>query len=161
MINIGFTGTRHGMSNSQSAAVGALLWTRRATNLVTTHHGCCVGADDEFHRMSRRIDAFIVGHPGPGWPNGPLCARVMCDFVEDPLLYMQRNRAIVAAASRAEEHDRAPGIMIAAPYEDTPQPRGGTWATIRMAIRALRAGKLQALHVVGRNGDLIDHTRWT
>jgi hypothetical protein len=159
-INIGFTGTRHGMSLSQFSTVQSMLRRHRLDGSITGHHGCCVGGDAEFHRLLRGIDAFIAGHPGPGYPNGPLCARVICDFVEDPLPYMQRNRSIVSATSRDEEHDRAPGIMIAAPYEDAPQIRGGTWATIRMALRALRTGKLQALNVVGRNGDLLNHARW-
>lgn len=61
-----------------------------------------------------------------------------------------RNAAIVAAAQ----------ILIAAPLQDEPQRRGGTWATIGVARRALRDGKLRALYVVGRDGQMLDHSRW-
>jgi hypothetical protein len=71
-LHIGFTGTRGGMSLSQFTAVETLLRQHRAASSIIGHHGCCVGADAEFHRLLRRIDAFIVGHPGQSWPNGPL-----------------------------------------------------------------------------------------
>ena len=59
---------------------------------------------------------------------------------------MRRNADIVAASR----------VMLAAPYEDTPQPRGGTWGTIAMARKALAAGKLDRLIVVGRDGRLLE-----
>ncbi len=51
-------------------------------------------------------------------------------------------------------------IMIAAPFENEPQKRGGTWATIGMARRALKAGTLGKLYVVGRGGELLRHEEW-
>lgn len=160
--HIGFTGTRHGMSTEQRDAVDAIV--AEMFGAVTAHHGLCVGADEEFQAITRVRGIDVIGHPGPDWPHGDLCARVVCLDVLDPLPHMKRNAAIVAASS----------IMIAAPHEPEPQPcggtwgtelarpptRGGTWATIGMARKALRAGKLQRLYVVGRNGQLMDHERW-
>lgn len=157
LLHIEFTGTRRGMTQSQLDVVVRLV---RDSGASYAHHGCCVGADQQFHIVARAAGIWIVGHPGPGWPNGPLCARVICDEVCESAPYGIRNRAIVDAASYSEENLRSHGVVIAAPYEDTPQPRGGTWSTILMALRALRAGKIKALHVVGRDGQLLDHTRW-
>lgn len=147
-MHIGFTGTRHGMSGRQFSRVTREV-ERLATGDVVAHHGLCVGADAEFHRLMRRFDgAEIDGHPGP---DGHLRAQdVLCDWVHDPAPYMARNADIVAASH----------VMIAAPYEDTPQPRGGTWATIKMARAALAAGKLRELIVVGRGGELLDQAAW-
>lgn len=155
MIHLGFTGTRHGLTDEQRLRVLLLVHDLAYGHALTAHHGLCVGADAEFHDMVRAVahavPAYaIIGHPGPDWPSGKLCAAVECDQLLAPLPHMKRNSAIVAASH----------VMIAAPFEDEPQPRGGTWATIGMARRALRQGKLRDLCVVGRGGELLDHARW-
>ena len=146
-LHLGFTGTRHGLSQHQGARVAALLDEHRPS---VAHHGCCVGADEDFHAICRERSIRVIGHPGPGWPCGPLCAYTICGETVEPTTYTRRNAAIVAASQ----------IMIAAPLESTPQKRGGTWMTIRMARRALKAGKLQALYVVGRGGALLEWEGW-
>ena len=150
--HIGFTGTRHGMAIGQRATVDRIVRDLVNGAPFTAHHGLCVGADEGFHRLVRQMPlSHIVGHPGPDWPRGNLCARVDdCDEVLDPMSYTRRNRAIVTASQ----------IMIAAPYEHDPWSRGGTWMTIRMARVAHRRGLLRELHVVGRDGQLLDHSRW-
>lgn len=164
-LHVGFTGTRHGMSEPQRRAVADRLTVLADIHRVpiVAHHGCCVGADEEFHEICRQPDirARIIGHPGPDWPDGELCARVLCDETRPPGAYMKRNAAIVTASR----------IMIAAPLQDDPirgalgtgrraAVWGGTWRTIGMARRALRAGKLRELYVVGRDGKLLDHGAW-
>lgn len=151
-LHIGITATRHGMSMLQLARVVVLAHDLTTGNPFTAHHGLCVGGDEEFHRIVRPLPlSHIVGHPGPDWPNGALCARITdCDEVLDPMPYAKRNRAMVNASQ----------VMIAAPYEPTPQPRGGTWMTIGMAQQALRRGLLRELYVVGRDGVLMDHGAW-
>lgn len=42
----------------------------------------------------------------------------------------------------------------------TRSTHGAQAVTIRMALRALRAGKLQALYVVGRDGALLEWEGW-
>ncbi len=153
-MHIGFTGTRYGMSELQIEEVCGLLDDTLTLHGFTAHHGLCVGADAQYHdicRSPRGGPVTIVGHPGPDWPDGKLCAHVLCDETRPPQSHMKRNAAIVGASQ----------IMIATPLQNEPQPRGGTWSTIRMALRALRTGKLRELHVVGRDGTLLDHTRWT
>jgi hypothetical protein len=151
-LHIGFTGTRFGMSEAQRSMVrhlveGLVLMRPTAYETVAAHHGMCVGADAEFHAICRALGASVIGHPGPP---GEWSADLICDEMLEPTNHMRRNAAIVAASS----------IMIAAPRENTPQPRGGTWATIGMARRELRRLKLGVLHVVDREGRLMDHKEW-
>jgi hypothetical protein len=146
--HIGFTGTRFGMSPAQLATVQALL-AESAPQGGTVHHGDCVGADAELHGLARAAGLRVVIHPGPA---DDVAHQAGCagDERREPMTHMRRNRAIVDAAA----------IMIAAPFEDEPQPRGGSWKTIEMARKALRRGSLQALYVVGRAGGVLDPTTW-
>ena len=122
MIHIGFTGTRHGMTLEQCMSLGELCdsaWFWRQP--VVIHHGDCIGADAEFHAMMRRftgIAAIVLHQPTDS------THRAFCKFDESraPLPYLKRNKAIVSESER----------MIATPAEMSEQPRGGTWATIRM-----------------------------
>lgn len=147
MIHLGFSGTRHGLSDLQLDAIRDLLDDILFLDGFTAHHGLCVGGDEEFHGLCREPrggPVTIVGHPGP---DGPLRSRVQCDQVMPPKPYMARNADIVVASH----------IMIAAPYEDRPRVRGGTHQTIRMA---LQRKALRELYVVGRDGQLLDHGAW-
>lgn len=155
-LHIGFTGTRVGMSPAQLRGVMDAILDRIGGGFVA-HHGDCVGADAEFHRLCRGQwpgPVRIVAHPGPpsGWS-----ANCESDqrWVWKP--YMVRNRDIVDMIEADGPDSR---LMIAAPLEREPQPRGGTWATIAMAREALRRGRLSELVVIGRDGELLDHTRW-
>lgn len=152
-LHIGFTGTRHGMTYSQHAVVWDLIMLPQHMDRdIALHHGCCVGADDEIAReASGRDRIHIVGHPVSITRYLSDESLSYCDEIMQPTVsYMKRNAAIVNASQ----------VMIAAPYESEPQKRGGTWATIGMARKALRRGLLRELYVVGRDGVLLDHTRW-
>jgi hypothetical protein len=156
MLHIGFTGTRVGLTPAQLRGVKDAILDRIGGGFVA-HHGDCVGADCEFHRLCRGSwpgPVRIIAHPGPpsGWSAG--CE---ADEWRAPKLYMVRNRNIVDMQDADGPDSR---LMIAAPLELEPQPRGGTWGTIKIARRALAAGRLRELVVVGRDGELLDHTRW-
>lgn len=153
MASIGFTGTRCGMSVRQQHALRELLDDTLGLFGFHAHHGCCIGADAEFHeecRIPRGGPVTIVGHPGPEWPDGKTCADVECDEMRPRRPYFVRDQDIVDAVQ----------IMIAAPLQNESQRRGGTWATIRMAMKAHRAGKLRELYVIGRDGSLLDWRKW-
>lgn len=149
IVSIGFTGTRRGMSPGQFHMVRELIHLASIDRPFRAHHGDCVGADLEFDDICGTFcgRGLVTVHPGPV---GVLSAG--CRGVErlKPMSHMKRNRAIVAASS----------VMIAAPFEPEPQPRGGTWSTIAMARSALKADELRELYVVGRDGSLLDHARW-
>jgi len=150
-MHVGFTGPRTGMTAAQLRAVDALLAKIDAAfqEVITVHHGCCIGADDEFGDMCWER-CRIVGHPPLIKAFESLSAVERCDELRDPAPYHVRNQAIVDES----------GVMIATPRESQPQPAGGTWMTIRMALRALRAGKLVRLHVIGPDGTELDHAGW-
>lgn len=143
MMHVGFTGTRLGMTTEQFEAVRSLVL---SIGPLIAHHGDCVGADAEFHEICTGL-ATIEVHPGP---IGDLSAGCRGHVRHDPQPHMKRNAAIVAVSQ----------VMIAAPPVDEPQSRGGTWATIGMARRALRACMLRELYVVGRDGQLLNHEEW-
>jgi len=120
--NIGFTGTRYGMTPHQRMRV--LLEVEREADDsmgIMGHHGDCIGADAQFHEIIRMFPfGHVVGHIPT---NDEHRARCVFDEERPPLPYMKRNAAIVAAAN----------VMIAAPFEMTEQERGGTWRTIKLA----------------------------
>lgn len=148
MIHVGFTGTRLGLSDAQRRTIITFLQDLGGDAILRVHHGDCIGADAEFHEIVRMLPRTrIVKHPGP---LGKFSAGCEADETREPKPNMPRNRDIVAASH----------VMIGAPYENEPQPRGGTWATIQMARAALKRGEMRALYVVGREGQLLDHGEW-
>lgn len=131
MLHIGFTGTRHGMTEAQKLALREITADDAiAHDYWAIHHGDCVGADAEFHAyMTSASDPQCIRiiHPGPIGENSAGCEiDERRDERRSPAPHMQRNRCIVAQSA----------IMIAAPYEMEPQKRGGTWATIGFAKKA-------------------------
>lgn len=148
-IHVGFTGTRLGMSPAQHDRVVDLLDDDLALHGFHAHHGDCWGADEEFHgicRVPRGGPVIIIVHPSTHNLRAYCSGDVTLTALEPAL----RNAAIVAASQ----------IVIAAPLEYEPQPRGGTWMTIGMARQAMNRGQLRELYVVGRAGVLLDHARW-
>lgn len=128
VIHIGFTGTRNGMTDRQLAMV--LLIVRDQVRMpsgvrdLTAHHGDCLGADAQFHRIARDVPgSWLVGHIPAIDVDRAFCA---FDEVRDPLPYMRRNREIVRAAH----------LMIAAPPTLEELQHGGTWRTIGLARKA-------------------------
>ncbi|CAB4162291.1 hypothetical protein UFOVP786_38 [uncultured Caudovirales phage] len=131
---IGFTGSRHGMSVAQARTLRKLLadgpW-------KVLHHGDCVGCDVTAHGFARELGLAVVVHPPE---SNALRARLASAQVAPPLPYLDRNRAIVASV----EH------VIATPRSVT-ERSGGTWYTIRYAVRH---GKL--VSVIDLGGRVLD-----
>lgn len=115
---VGFTGTRRGMTAAQLTAVAGLLDTLKP---VAAHHGDCLGADADFHRLcvSRQIPVVIHPPANAGW-------RAFCHGHLVKVLpakdYLERNRDIVAAGD----------VLIATPAGPE-MLRSGTWSTVRYA----------------------------
>jgi len=152
-MEIGFTGTRHGMTGAQKVALFDLLCKidEEFDEAIVTHQGCCIGADEEFAEKCDSMGFEVVGHPPRVALFRSTRALELCVELHEPAPYHVRNQAIVDASS----------VMIAAPAESTPQRAGGTWMTVRMALRALRAGKLVRLHVIAPDGAELDHSGWS
>lgn len=126
MNHIGFTGTRHGMTDAQRTKVRELVEGFAKQGLGTAHHGDCVGSDEEFHKIADTCGLDLEGHP-------PLDSslRAFCSFDTEraPSEFLVRNRCIVDACA----------VVIATPFEALEQQRGGTWSTIRYARRTRKA----------------------
>jgi len=140
---LGFTGTRRGMTKAQLGTIEQWVKIIRPNSVV---HGCCWGADMQFHdlcstlmvkialRPSNRQD-LIPGLGGCVWSIAP---------AEEPLV---RNRKIVADAQ----------WLLAAPAEEQEILRSGTWATIRYARKkpgmnvtvVYPSGRYQTTHIQG------------
>ncbi len=120
-MQIGFTGTRQGMTPEQKRAVTEYLEDR--IPLVAVHHGLCIGADADFHNIAKSLGIPIIGHP-------PIKKNLMADLpredfkhIYSPRPYLVRNRAIV----------RYSDAIYATPKEFKETVRSGTWHTIRHA----------------------------
>jgi hypothetical protein len=126
---LGFTGTSFGMTQRQAACVDHVFVELLLTEL---HHGWCVGADAEAHKLARRMQVRIVGHPPTD--TKMQASLPLADFadIKMPFAYLTRNRHIV--------RDGVDGL-IAAPkdYVMPTNLRGhGTWTTVGYAREAGR-----------------------
>lgn len=118
-FNLGFTGTREGMTYPQKVRVSSILeFISRYAEPWEAHHGDCVGSDDEFHSMAETYGAYVVVHPPV---NPKLRAYCVGDFSFDPKTYFDRNRHIV----------RSTDVLLATPKDMS--YRGGTGKTIEFA----------------------------
>ncbi len=117
MEELGFSGTRKGMSKEQLDTVNELT----VANFSIVHIGDCVGADVDMYNIAKRNNQLTHGHP----PIDPKL-RAYCDFdfIEEPKAYHVRNRDIVNACD----------LLIATPFEMSRQKKGGTWMTVNYAI---------------------------
>jgi len=118
MSDVGFTGSRAGMSEEQEAAVRGLL-ARTFVPGDTFHHGDCVGADAEAAGIAVNLGYFVVAHPPI---DSKLRAYAPGHNTLQPKPYLDRNHDIVDAAN----------WLIATPH-GAEDKRSGTWATIRYA----------------------------
>lgn len=121
---LGFTGTSltPGMTQRQSATVKHLFMELRVKVL---HHGVCICADAQAHRIALDLGVQVVGHP----PSDAKKMALLTGFSQlmPPEPYLKRNRRIVV-----EGRDG----LIAAPFSATEPAikRGqGTWTTVGYA----------------------------
>lgn len=120
---VGFTGTQHGMTWLQWHKLSQMLI---EFNVAELHHGDCVGADHDAHRIATVNPTLIHIHVHP--PSNPTKRafseiRPQIDTRHRERPYITRNRDIVDATE----------ALIATPAEPTEQTRSGTWSTIRYA----------------------------
>lgn len=119
MARIGFTGTRNGMTEEQSAAARDLILSLQPTE---AHLGDCVGADTEFYTLLKEHAPGCRLH-GHIPDQDSARAHLQYSIVHPPKPYLVRNRDIVDSSD----------ILIAAPAGRQEQLRSGTWATVRYA----------------------------
>lgn len=118
MSRIGFTGTSGGMTEGQKAMLREIL----RGFIGELHHGDCVGADAEAHKIALECGLLPILHPPTDYKKRAWCeSPAFLMRPEKP--YLTRNRDIV---------DETVGL-IATPAECEEQQRGGTWYTVRYA----------------------------
>jgi hypothetical protein len=133
-MDVGFTGTRFGMSRKQKETVLCIL---RTLNVDAFHHGDCVGADMDAATIAKNEGLYVVSHPPIDEGDR---AFAESDEVRDPMTMLKRNRCIVDSSA----------LLIATPTTDRETPRSGTWYTIRYALKVGRP-----VRIVSPSGKLV------
>lgn len=118
---VGFTGTQRGMQPMQLASVKHLV---EMYSPGIFHHGCCIGADEEFNKLVDQPLNTIIRHPPDNDYKLAKCETKFATVItRDSAPYLTRNHDIVDEAN----------IIIAAPAEFEEVLRSGTWSTLRYA----------------------------
>lgn len=116
-MKIGFTGTQRGMTDKQKGVVSAFV-RKFDFKVKEFHHGDCIGADSDFHKIVNDTISDIIIHP----PKNKI-KRAFCngDVILECKEYLDRNKDIVDSTD----------MLIVTPGEDTEVLRSGTWSTFR------------------------------
>jgi hypothetical protein len=88
------------------------------------HHGVCVGADADFHKIATDLGYRTVGHP----PNRPeyRAMGIVCDVMLPEKPYLARDHDIVDVSDH----------LLGCPRTYQEEWRSGTWATVRYMAKA-------------------------
>jgi hypothetical protein len=148
-VSIGFTGTAEGATTWQMDALAhafAMLQ-KSGAQLESFHHGDCVGADEQAHKVACTFQFHITIHP-------PLNDKKRANCVGDIILpekdYIERNHDIVDASD----------VMFATPKSKDEELRSGTWTTIRYAQKqVLKAGSNKRLIIIWPDGTTLNITK--
>lgn len=128
-IHIGFSGTRHGMTDAQQTLLRTYL-ERGKRFIEGFHHGDCVGADAQAHAIAADVlgvDRIWI-HPPSDPKYRAYCVSPNILPTED---YLKRDRNIVDATAG----------LVAAPKTPHEERRSGTWYTIRYACKMQKPHK--------------------
>jgi hypothetical protein len=134
-MKVGFTGTRHGCTTAQLAALGKLL---NSMPMAEFHHGDCVGADAQAHAIVIERVSVVI------YPSNIPRSRAHCTGAYKtypPKHPLERNSDIIKGTN----------VLVACPNGMYEEQRSGTWATIRYA----RAAKRKII-IVWPNGEVKD-----
>jgi hypothetical protein len=123
-MDVGVTGSRHGLTLAQMTAVTRELVQIMINHFMGAHdlhHGDCQGVDVQVAAIAAGLDYFTVAHP-------PSDERLRgfhpSRAIRPPADYLQRDRDIVDETE----------LLLACP--DGPErPKSGTWYTINYAHR--------------------------
>lgn len=120
-MKVSFTGSSYGMNGAQFTEL-----TRLVIHFGIHHgiHGGCVGADNQFHELCKKLGATTEV-----WPCD--IAHMQFDFSDATLVHPVQRPLI-----RNSDIVRSGEVLIATPAGGTEIVRGrdgGTWATVRRA----------------------------
>lgn len=125
MKDIGITGTRNGMTQSQREVFFDVLEHIIFLNpeIDQFHHGQCIGVDVEAAIICEDdFDLRIVSHPPI---KTDLIGSCINHEIKPAAGYFQRNRDIVMDSD----------LMFVVPYTEEKQTKGGTWYTFQYALK--------------------------
>lgn len=127
-MKLGFSGTQEGMTEEQKIITTAVIGAWAVEGDITEfHHGCCWGADENFHKIVRLMfpKIAIVCHPPTNKNKVARWTMDDCDELWLPKPYLVRNEDIADVCDR----------LIATPKEDEMVLRSGTWSTVRYFLK--------------------------
>ena len=122
-MNMGFTGTRQGLSKYQREQLAQVLteWAGKWDGTSVFHHGDCVGADAEAHNLALDLGWKVMVHPPDSYRWRAWCKG---HWLMPELPLLERNVQIVRRCT----------LLVGAPYGlESVSKRSGTWWTIRFA----------------------------
>lgn len=109
--HVGFTGSRRGMTTYQLDMLGKFLERRRSLKGVGWfHHGICVGADHQAHKIAKALGYNIHGHP-------PVNQALV--FEHDPNTDFNKYESTFSYSGRNQRIILASKIIFAAPRKDS------------------------------------------
>ena len=120
MSDIGFTGSRIGITDLQKKTIKQILFLFESNSIV--HHGDCKGADEAFHSIALEMGFRTAIHAPI---DKKLSAFCKADFMYPEKDFIQRNHEIVDYTE----------VLIVAPDSWVEKLRSGTWATYRYALK--------------------------
>ena len=120
---IGMSGNRYGISDQAKATFQEFL---DKHEISMAHHGDCLGADKEFHKIMELNGILVTIHPPE---KSALRAYCQSAKIMPVLPYLKRNHNIIDACE----------IFVAFPSGKTEVLRSGTWSAIRYARRIKRS----------------------
>lgn len=124
VIHLGVTGPRHPAIGAQLKQFALYLFHLIETtpdDVITLHHGDCIGVDAQAHCLALALRFRTVIHPPINDKYRAFCPNP--DEIRQEKPYLDRNRDIVNESL----------LLIGLPRQFTEQTRSGTWATLRYA----------------------------
>lgn len=120
---LGFTGTRHGMTERQLQQLEIVLKSYIPYGFIDFVHGDCLGADVQAAELAMHLGYRTTARP---CTITKMRAYHKSHVVLPPKDTKARNQDIVNDAR----------VLIAVPQEESEVVQSGTWQTYRMAVKA-------------------------
>jgi hypothetical protein len=131
-MHVSFTGTSESVKMPQLDRLNEELRILRDKGFEWLHHGDCINADADAHRIWQALGGKIWLHPPDNDKKRAYCELQMGDCSEPELPYSIRNQYIVKRGRR----------LLACPGTMTEITRSGSWSTIRYARKLYRNIKI-------------------
>ena len=137
-MKVGMTGSSTRVTAQQLDSFRSLLLWLAADQL---HHGDCIVADAEAHKLAGQLGLQRVIHPPEDPKKRAYCSGERTVVLEERP-YLERNHQIV----------RATDVLVALPEElYTERTRSGTWSTVRYARKLGRQ-----VYIIRPDGTIVD-----